>query len=463
VVGGGDFILTVNGQRFYPDSTIVWNGAPLPTTFVDPYQLKALVPGGNLGGAGSINVQVRNSAPGGGDSNAVSFVVTEPSAPPVPSIESLNPAAAKYGSEPLNVVVKGANFTAQSQALLNGKPVATTFVNLTTLLIELTADDLTEPGPLGITVVNLAAQAADANQPLAETTSATFKFATAAPGEAAMPSITMVTPASVVAGSVGVQLTVYGHNFSEQSDARTVALWNGEERETIVINEHKLLMALTDADVTTVGQASVTVLTPGVGESSPASFIIRAADANPAPILTSAYGEQENGQWLLAVNGSDLVAGAQVLFNGADRAVNLISGEQVVAQIAEADLTAGGLIQVLNPGPGGGLSNELVLAPRQNQSITFDALPDRLIISSPFTITVTASSELPVTVNSSTPEVCTMTEGVVTLVVVGVCTLVASQPGDGMYNPAPNVERSFQVLAQPPLTLIYLPVVTKNE
>src|SRR4030095_11834003 len=29
-VGGEEFILTVNGQRFYPDSAILWNGNPLP-------------------------------------------------------------------------------------------------------------------------------------------------------------------------------------------------------------------------------------------------------------------------------------------------------------------------------------------------------------------------------------------------------------------------------------------------
>ncbi len=120
--GAANFTLTVNGAGFYNNSTVVWNGTGLATTFVSDHQLKATVPAALIVNAGSANVLVRTAAPGGGDSVAQALAITAPNAAPIPSVESLSPAAANYGGEPLNVIINGAGFTAQSQALLDGFP-----------------------------------------------------------------------------------------------------------------------------------------------------------------------------------------------------------------------------------------------------------------------------------------------------------------------------------------------------
>jgi hypothetical protein len=330
------------------------------------------VPAAQLATAGAVNVQVRTPQPGGGDSSTVGFVITAPSDPATPSVESLNPPAASYASEPLNVVVKGANFTSQSQALLNGGPVKTIFINATMLLVELSAADLTAPGPLGITVVNGAAvQAASAEQANVTTSSAPFKFTTAAPGQAALPSISCFAPASVSAGTPGFALTIQGHNFSAEPGATTIVHWNGAERATTVLNDQRLSVQLLDSDLATAGTASVTVYTPGVGESSPLSFVIRAAGDNPAPLATGYIALVNGDQVELTVSGSDFANGAQLTFNGAARPVTSVSGNALVATITRDDLTSGGALQVINPAPGGGASNELAMPAQSIQTLLF--------------------------------------------------------------------------------------------
>jgi hypothetical protein len=50
----------------------------------------------------------------------------------------------------------------------------------------------------------------------------------------------------------------------------------------------------------------------------------------------------------------------------------------------------------------------------------------------------------------------------VTLVSTGVCTIRASQAGNANFNPAPDVERSFAVVAANTLERLYLPVVRRS-
>jgi len=72
-----DLTLTVRGSGFTNGSTVEWNGAPLPTTFVDSAQLTAVVTASSLlATAGTAAVTVSSPAPGGGASTAQVFFVT---------------------------------------------------------------------------------------------------------------------------------------------------------------------------------------------------------------------------------------------------------------------------------------------------------------------------------------------------------------------------------------------------
>lgn len=80
------------------------------------------------------------------------------------------------------------------------------------------------------------------------------------------------------------------------------------------------------------------------------------------------------------------------------------------------------------------------------QTITFNPPPPPTYApNGGFAVSATASSGLPVTFSSTTPLVCTTAEGTVFMLSVGICTIVANQPGNDNYNPAPPVTRNIVI------------------
>jgi hypothetical protein len=73
--GGSAFTLAVNGTNFVAGSVVRWNGSARTTTFVNTTQLTAAISAGDIAGAGTVPITVVNPAPGGGTSNALSFVI----------------------------------------------------------------------------------------------------------------------------------------------------------------------------------------------------------------------------------------------------------------------------------------------------------------------------------------------------------------------------------------------------
>ncbi|MBX3002149.1 MAG: IPT/TIG domain-containing protein [Caldilineaceae bacterium] len=73
--GSGATTLTVTGQRFAADAQVLWNGDPLPTTFVNSGQLTAQIDATRLAQGRSVGVAVRNPTPQEQISNVGSFEV----------------------------------------------------------------------------------------------------------------------------------------------------------------------------------------------------------------------------------------------------------------------------------------------------------------------------------------------------------------------------------------------------
>ena len=90
------------------------------------------------------------------------------------------------------------------------------------------------------------------------------------------------------------------------------------------------------------------------------------------------------------------------------------------------------------------------------QTITFGALPNRLLGAAPFTVSASGgASGNPVTFSAAPSSVCTAggTNGAtITLVGVGACTVTATQAGSQNYLSAPSVAQSFTA-SYPPLYL----------
>ena len=69
------FKLTVTGSNFVPGSVVKWNGTNRTTAYVSSTQLTASILASDIVSAGTAQVTVFNSTPGGGTSNAVTFKI----------------------------------------------------------------------------------------------------------------------------------------------------------------------------------------------------------------------------------------------------------------------------------------------------------------------------------------------------------------------------------------------------
>jgi photosystem II stability/assembly factor-like uncharacterized protein len=83
----------------------------------------------------------------------------------------------------------------------------------------------------------------------------------------------------------------------------------------------------------------------------------------------------------------------------------------------------------------------------QTQSITFAALPSRILSPVTFDLNASASSGLLPTYSSLTTGVCTVNGDRLLTVALGTCTVRASQAGDAKVSAAASVDQSFQVVS----------------
>jgi hypothetical protein len=83
---------------------------------------------------------------------------------------------------------------------------------------------------------------------------------------------------------------------------------------------------------------------------------------------------------------------------------------------------------------------------KSDQTITFGSAPT-ITVGGTGVLSATASSGLAVMFTSATPSVCTVSGSAVTGVSAGNCSILADQPGNSTYNPAPQVSQTITVRA----------------
>lgn len=122
---GPAFTLTVNGSGFNNSAIVRWKGQNRPTTFINANQLQAAIPATDRLLGEVVNVTVFDAVQGV-SSNALQFTVNNP----LPTVTTLSPTTVRLGSSVL-VTIDGTNFTSNSQVLMDGTPLVTTFVSST--------------------------------------------------------------------------------------------------------------------------------------------------------------------------------------------------------------------------------------------------------------------------------------------------------------------------------------------
>jgi sugar lactone lactonase YvrE len=214
------------------------------------------------------------------------------------------------------------------------------------------------------------------------------------------PSISTISPPSAAKQGSAFTMTVTGTGFVQGSQIE----WNKSALATTYVSSTSLSASVPASDLSNSGSASVTVVspTPGGGTSNAVTFTI----GNPVAVLASMTPTSAmtgSSALTVTISGSNFLSGSQVEWNGTALSTTFVNATTLTAQIPGSDLTGStttttAAITVVNPTPGGGVSNSLsfsVLAPSSYyrkidlavNSIVWDSTHGKIYASLPSTDT----------------------------------------------------------------------------
>lgn len=149
------------------------------------------------------------------------------------------------------------------------------------------------------------------------------------------PTITSISPSTVIAGGTGFTLTVNGTGFV----AGSVVNVNGAGRNTTFVNATQLTASILASDINAPGTDPITVFNPGLagggGTSAPFTLVV-AAPGQP-PVLTSAapgLTVQGAGRVQLTLQGANFRPGATAVISPPLVAVGNSNGHTQATDIA---------------------------------------------------------------------------------------------------------------------------------
>jgi uncharacterized protein (TIGR03437 family) len=255
--GGAAFTLTVNGIGFLSGTTVLWNGATLATTFVNPTQLTVAIPAALISSPTVVIIQVTN--PGGEPHGGWPFTVGGP----FPAITLLSPYWMAAGAPAFTLTVNGSGFFPGSTVQWNGSPLATTYAGPAQLTAQVTADLITSPGTTDeITVVNPDGSVSTA-------TPFSVVGLTVQSADVYAPSV----------DSAALTVTVNGQAFLSGA----TVYWNGSPLATTFVSQLGLTAFVPASLIGSAVTATVAVANPGGTLSNTIVVFIRAA--SPSPII----------------------------------------------------------------------------------------------------------------------------------------------------------------------------------
>ena len=229
---------------------------------------------------------------------------------PTPTITSISPTSANSGDPGFTLTVNGTNFFNGSgvdfinSATSYGSLLITTYISPTQLTASIPASSITLPGTFNVEVVS-----PGPNYPVSNAVSFTVNV-----GVYPLPTLTSISPTTVIAGSFPFQIIADGKNFAPGA----VLNFNGLAKTTTGGSTLNVYANISTSDITTPGTVQVTVTNPapGGGTSAPQPFVI--AQPTVVPSITSlspasvAAGFPVN----LTINGTGFTQGATLSVGG---------------------------------------------------------------------------------------------------------------------------------------------------
>jgi hypothetical protein len=177
--------------------------------------------------------------------------------------------------------------------------------------------------------------------------------------------INALNPGSAVAAGQAFTLTVSGMDLVPGCTVQ----WNGLSRATGFIDRTRVTAAISASDIAGSGQAHVSVSNPGPGGGT--SGAIQFNIENPVPSISYVYPNSAIAATAgisLMINGAGFIDSSVVQWNGSRQNTLFVSPSSLTISIGASQIASAGKssISVVNPAPGGGVSNsvDLVILPR---------------------------------------------------------------------------------------------------
>jgi uncharacterized repeat protein (TIGR01451 family) len=312
----GSPVLTaiVTGTGYITSTTATLNGVPVQASYVSGTNLRVTIPASSLAAGQVADFVVSNPSPGGGTSAAVKFSIMSPT----PTVSGVSPRSVPQGLDAL-VTVSGSGFEANSVVLFNGSQRPTTFVNVTTLQVALTANDVRNFGLGEISVYNPGPGGS---------TSTPTELAIAA----SSPTISGVNPSAMTAApnsTVPVSLLIYGSGFAANATVQA----NGTPLPMSRQSGTSITASLAPSFFAAPGTIQVVVSNPGAPAVTSNVVTISVTAATASLSLSPDSAPAGSPDTTITLNGSGFTADSVVKWNDTNLATAFVNSRQVTAVI----------------------------------------------------------------------------------------------------------------------------------
>ena len=328
--------LTVTGTGFQSGATTTFSGTGITvnsTTFVNATTLTVNVTIGGSATVGTSTITVTNPDAGSATSGSI-FTVNA-----APTVTAVSPTSRDAGAVSQSLTVTGTGFVSGATTSFSGSNItvnSTTFVNATTLTVNISISSGALVGTRAITVTN-----PDAGN---GTSGSIFTVNGA-------PTVTAVSPTSRDAGAVNQNLTITGTNFI--TGATAAFSTNGITVNSTTFNSAtSLSVNISIASGATVGTRTITV-TNGDGSVVTSGSIFTVNAAPTVTAVSPSSRAQGTSNQSLTVTGTNFITGATATFSATGITVNsttFVNATSLTVNVTVASnaATGAGTISVLN-------------------------------------------------------------------------------------------------------------------
>ena len=328
--------LTVTGTGFQSGATTTFSGTGITvnsTTFVNATTLTVNVTIGGSATVGTSTITVTNPDAGSATSGSI-FTVNA-----APTVTAVSPTSRDAGAVSQSLTVTGTGFVSGATTSFSGSNItvnSTTFVNATTLTVNISISSGALVGTRAITVTN-----PDAGNG----TSGSIFTVNAAP------TVTAVSPTSRDAGAVNQNLTITGTNFI--TGATVAFSTNGITVNSTTFNSAtSLSVNISISSGATVGTRTITV-TNGDGSVVTSGSIFTVNAAPTVTAVSPSSRAQGTSNQSLTVTGTNFITGATATFSATGITVNsttFVNATSLTVNVTVASnaATGAGTISVLN-------------------------------------------------------------------------------------------------------------------